>query len=89
MLIIPAIDIKEGRAVRLQQGDMARETVFSDDPAAVAEHWLEQGARRLHLVDLNGAVAGKPRNEAVIKSIVRAVLENLSAKYDLKLQLVL
>jgi len=49
MLIIPAIDIKQGRAVRLEQGDMDRETVFSDDPAAVARHWLEQGARRLHL----------------------------------------
>jgi len=73
MLIIPAIDIKDGRAVRLEQGDMDKETVFSDDPAAVARHWLDQGARRLHLVDLNGAVAGKPRNEAVIKDIVRAI----------------
>jgi phosphoribosylformimino-5-aminoimidazole carboxamide ribotide isomerase len=73
MLIIPAIDIKEGRAVRLVQGDMDKETVFSEDPAAVARHWLEQGARRLHLVDLNGAVAGKPRNESVIKAIVSAV----------------
>src|SRR5512133_2759867 len=73
MLIIPAIDIKEGRAVRLEQGDMDKETVFSDDPAAVAAHWLAQGARRLHLVDLNGAMAGKPRNESVIKDIVRAV----------------
>ena len=73
MLIIPAIDIKEGRAVRLEQGKMDTETVFSDDPAAVARHWLDQGARRLHLVDLNGAVAGKPRNESVIKDIVRAV----------------
>ena len=73
MLIIPAIDIKEGRAVRLEQGNMDKETVFSDDPAAVARHWLEQGARRLHLVDLNGAVAGKPRNESVIKDIVSAV----------------
>jgi len=73
MLIIPAIDIKNGRAVRLEQGDMDKETVFSDDPAAVAAHWLEQGARRLHLVDLNGAVAGKPRNESVIKDIVSAV----------------
>jgi phosphoribosylformimino-5-aminoimidazole carboxamide ribotide isomerase len=73
MLIIPAIDIKEGRCVRLQQGDMDKETIFSEDPAAVAKHWLELGARRLHLVDLNGAVAGKPRNEAVIKSILAAV----------------
>jgi phosphoribosylformimino-5-aminoimidazole carboxamide ribotide isomerase len=73
MLIIPAIDIKDGRCVRLQQGDMDKETIFSEDPAAVAKHWLELGARRLHLVDLNGAVAGKPRNEAVIKSILAAV----------------
>src|SRR3990172_4784924 len=73
MLIIPAIDIKEGRAVRLEQGDMDKETVFSDDPAAVAAHWLHQGARRLHLVDLNGAVSGKPRNEGVIKGIVGAI----------------
>src|SRR5450756_2017380 len=73
MLIIPAIDIKEGRAVRLEQGNMDKETVFSDDPAAVARHWLDQGARRPHLVDLNGAIAGKPRNESVIKDIVSAV----------------
>ena len=73
MLIIPAIDIKEGRAVRLEQGNMDKETVFSDDPAAVARHWLDQGARRLHLIDLNGAIAGKPRNESVIKDIVSAV----------------
>src|SRR5476649_1605168 len=73
MLIIPAIDIKDGRAVRLEQGNMDKETVFSDDPAAVARHWLDQGARRLHLVDLNGAVAVKPRNESVIKEIVKAI----------------
>ena len=73
MLIIPAIDIKDGRAVRLEQGDMGKETVFSEDPAAVARHWLDQGARRLHLVDLNGAIAGRPKNEAVIKAIVQAV----------------
>ncbi|MBE0627037.1 MAG: 1-(5-phosphoribosyl)-5-[(5-phosphoribosylamino)methylideneamino]imidazole-4-carboxamide isomerase [Burkholderiales bacterium] len=73
MLIIPAIDIKEGRAVRLEQGDMDKETVFSDDPAAVAGYWLAQGARRLHLVDLDGAVAGKPRNESIIKDIVGAI----------------
>src|SRR5471032_282765 len=73
MLIIPAIDIKDGRAVRLEQGNMDKETVFSDDPTEVARHWLDQGARRLHLVDLNGAVAGKPRNESVIKAIVSAV----------------
>ncbi len=73
MLLIPAIDLKDGRCVRLRQGDMNDETVFSDDPAAVARHWLEQGARRLHLVDLNGAVAGKPRNQSAVKAIVQAV----------------
>ena len=73
MLLIPAIDLKDGRCVRLKQGDMDDVTVFSEDPAAMAAQWLEQGARRLHLVDLNGAVAGKPKNESAIRSIVRAV----------------
>jgi phosphoribosylformimino-5-aminoimidazole carboxamide ribotide isomerase len=71
MLLIPAIDLKDGHCVRLKQGDMDAVTVFSEDPAAMARHWLEAGARRLHLVDLNGAVAGKPKNEAAIKAIVR------------------
>jgi phosphoribosylformimino-5-aminoimidazole carboxamide ribotide isomerase len=73
MLLIPAIDLKDGRCVRLRQGDMQDATVFSDDPAAMALKWLEAGARRLHLVDLNGAVAGKPKNEAAIKSILKAI----------------
>jgi phosphoribosylformimino-5-aminoimidazole carboxamide ribotide isomerase len=73
MLIIPAIDLKDGRCVRLQQGDMESATVFSDDPAAMARHWAEQGARRLHIVDLNGAVAGKPKNEKVIREMIAAV----------------
>ena len=73
MLLIPAIDLKDGRCVRLRQGDMNDATVFSNDPAAMARHWIEAGAERLHLVDLNGAVAGKPVNEAAIRSIVRAV----------------
>jgi phosphoribosylformimino-5-aminoimidazole carboxamide ribotide isomerase len=73
MLIIPAIDIKDGHCVRLKQGDMADATVFSEDPAAMARHWLSLGARRLHVVDLNGAASGKPRNEPVIKKIVQAV----------------
>ena len=77
MLIIPAIDIKEGRAVRLEQGNMDKETVFSDDPAAVAAHWLGQGARRLHLVDLNGAIAGKPVNELAIREIVSVIGEDI------------
>ncbi len=77
MLLIPAIDLKDGRCVRLKQGDMAAETVFSDDPGAVARHWVEQGARRIHLVDLNGAVAGRPRNEPAIRAIVDAVGGNV------------
>jgi len=73
MLLIPAIDLKDGHCVRLEQGDMNKVTVFSEDPAAMARHWVSQGARRLHLVDLNGAIAGKPKNEAAIKSILREV----------------
>lgn len=77
MLLIPAIDLKDGHCVRLKQGDMDDATVFSEDPTAMARHWLDQGARRLHLVDLNGAVAGKPKNENVIKSIARAVGDDI------------
>lgn len=70
MLLIPAIDLKDGFCVRLKQGEMEGATVFSEQPAAMARHWLDQGARRLHLVDLNGAFAGKPKNEAAIRAIV-------------------
>ncbi|HEX4944147.1 MAG TPA: 1-(5-phosphoribosyl)-5-[(5-phosphoribosylamino)methylideneamino]imidazole-4-carboxamide isomerase [Usitatibacteraceae bacterium] len=73
MLIIPAIDLKDGRCVRLEQGDMATATVFSDDPGKTAAHWVALGARRLHVVDLNGAFAGKPVNESAIKAIIAAV----------------
>jgi len=73
MLLIPAIDLKDGRCVRLRQGDMKDETVFSEDPVAMAMHWVGLGARRLHIVDLNGARSGKPVNETVIRKIVRAV----------------
>ena len=73
MLLIPAIDLKDGNCVRLEQGDMDKATIFSQDPAAMAKHWVAQGARRLHLVDLNGAFAGKPKNESAIKSILAAV----------------
>jgi len=73
MLLIPAIDLKDGHCVRLKQGDMDQSTTFSEDPAAMARKWLEAGARRLHLVDLNGAFAGKPQNHAAIKSILKAV----------------
>lgn len=73
MLIIPAIDLKDGHCVRLKQGVMEDATVFSKEPAEMATHWLNQGARRLHLVDLNGAFAGKPKNETVIREIVQAI----------------
>jgi len=71
MLLIPAIDLKDGHCVRLKQGAMEDATVFSEDPAGMARHWISQGARRLHLVDLNGAFAGKPKNEPAIKAILR------------------
>ncbi len=73
MLLIPAIDLKDGKCVRLQQGDMKSSTTFGEDPAAMARRWLDAGARRLHLVDLNGAFAGKPVNEAAVKAILREV----------------
>jgi len=73
MLIIPAIDLKDGRCVRLKQGDMNDATVFSDDPGAMAAQWVKAGARRLHVIDLNGAAAGKPKNESAIRAIVAAV----------------
>lgn len=72
MLLIPAIDLKEGKCVRLRQGRMEDDTVFSDDPVAVAGRWVEAGARRLHLVDLDGAFAGSPKNREVIKAICEA-----------------
>jgi phosphoribosylformimino-5-aminoimidazole carboxamide ribotide isomerase len=73
MLLIPAIDLKDGHCVRLEQGDMKVSTTFSDNPAAMARRWLDAGARRLHLVDLNGAFAGKPVNEGAVKAILREV----------------
>ena len=73
MLLIPAIDLKDGKCVRLKQGDMNDSTTFSDDPAAMARRWLDAGARRLHLVDLTGAVMGKPVNQAAIKAILTEV----------------
>jgi phosphoribosylformimino-5-aminoimidazole carboxamide ribotide isomerase len=77
VLIIPAIDLKDGRCVRLQQGKMESATVFSDDPVAMARHWAAQGAKRLHVVDLNGAIAGRPKNEKVIRDMIKAVGEHL------------
>ena len=73
MLLIPAIDLKDGQCVRLRQGDLKDATIFSQDPQAMARKWLDQGARRLHLVDLNGAIAGKPKNEAAIQAILKEV----------------
>jgi phosphoribosylformimino-5-aminoimidazole carboxamide ribotide isomerase len=73
MLLIPAIDLKDGQCVRLKQGDMDQTTVFGEDPAAVARMWVDKGARRVHLVDLNGAFAGKPKNEAAIRKILKEV----------------
>lgn len=71
MLIIPAIDLKDGQCVRLKQGRMEDDTVFSDDPVATATHWVNEGARRLHLVDLNGAFAGTPIHKNVVENIAR------------------
>ncbi|HEX7439678.1 MAG TPA: 1-(5-phosphoribosyl)-5-[(5-phosphoribosylamino)methylideneamino]imidazole-4-carboxamide isomerase [Caldimonas sp.] len=73
MLLIPAIDLRNGHCVRLKQGDMQDSTTFSEDPAAMARRWVDAGARRLHLVDLNGAFAGKPVNEGAIKAILAEV----------------
>lgn len=72
MLLIPAIDLKNGECVRLRQGDMEASTVFSDDPVAMAGQWVAAGARRLHIVDLDGAFAGKPKNAGVIHEIALA-----------------
>ncbi len=72
MLLIPAIDLKDGKCVRLRQGRMDDNTVFSDDPVAVAGKWVAQGAKRIHLVDLDGAFAGKPKNAAIINQIANA-----------------
>ena len=72
MILIPAIDLKEGKCVRLRQGRMDDETIFSDNPVEVATRWVNEGAQRLHLVDLDGAFAGKPVNARVIHDIAQA-----------------
>ena len=77
MLLIPAIDLKDGHCVRLKQGDMDQSTTFGEDPAAMARRWLDAGARRLHLVDLNGAFAGQPKNKAAIKAILAEVGDDI------------
>ena len=74
MLLIPAIDLKEGKCVRLRQGSMEDNTVFSDDPVAVAGKWVKAGAKRLHIVDLDGAFAGQPRNADIIKNMRKRML---------------
>ena len=81
MLLIPAIDLKDGQCVGLKQGDMDQSTVFGEDPAAIARSWVDKGARRVHLVDLNGAFAGKPKNEQAI----RAILKEVGSEVDVQL----
>jgi phosphoribosylformimino-5-aminoimidazole carboxamide ribotide isomerase len=73
MLVIPAIDLKAGKCVRLKQGRMSEETLYSESPARTAMIWYEQGARRLHLVDLDGAVGGKPANSHAIRQVIESV----------------
>ena len=73
MLLIPAIDLKDGHCVRLKQGDMDQATTFGEDPPVMARSWVTKGARRLHLVDLNGAFAGHPKNELAIRRILKEV----------------
>ena len=73
MRVIPAIDLKDGRCVRLRQGDMAAETVYSEDVPSVARRWQEQGADLIHVVDLNGAVDGEPKNLPQIEAVMKAV----------------
>ena len=73
MIIIPAIDLKDGRCVRLEQGDFSRVTVYSDDPVGIAKKWQENGAERIHVVDLDGSLNGLPRNTDVIRDIVAEV----------------
>jgi phosphoribosylformimino-5-aminoimidazole carboxamide ribotide isomerase len=80
MLLIPAIDLKDGKCVRLEQGDMGAATTFGDDPAAIARRWVQAGARRLHLVDLNGAFAGKPVNEPAIRAILAEVGDEIDVQ---------
>ena len=85
MILIPAIDLKDGHCVRLKQGDMDQSTTFGEDPGAMARRWLDAGARRLHLVDLNGAFAGSPKNHAAIKSILKAVQAGTEAEIPVQL----
>ncbi len=81
MLLIPAIDLKDGHCVRLKQGDMDQSTTFGEEPAVMARRWVDKGARRLHLVDLNGAFAGQPKNEQAI----RKILHDVGSEIDVQL----
>ena len=76
--IIPAIDIKGGNCVRLQQGEFSKETIFSDLPEQIAEKWVSQGANKIHIVDLDGASSGRQKNETVIKKILRKFGDKVS-----------
>ena len=80
MLLIPAIDLKDGHCVRLKQGDMDQSTTFGEEPDVMARSWVERGARRLHLVDLNGAFAGQPKNEQAIRKILREVGDEIDVQ---------
>lgn len=80
MQLIPAIDLKDGQCVRLQQGEMDQATTFGDDPQAMAQRWAQAGASRLHLVDLNGAFAGKPKNEQAIRRILKTLGDRLDVQ---------
>ena len=73
LILIPAIDLKDGQCVRLRQGDLQDATIFSDHPGKMARHWCDRGARRIHVVDLNGAIAGRPKNDAAVRAIIEAV----------------
>ena len=76
MIVIPALDLKDGRCVRLLQGRMDQESVYSEDPVQMAKHWEAKGAERLHVVDLNGAVAGTPIHRSLIEEIVGSLSDN-------------
>ena len=92
MIIIPAIDLRKGKVVRLTQGDFAKETVYGDNPASLAKKWRADGAEWLHVIDLDGAKEGNPQNWEAIKSICNAVfgMKNLSKKlYRLELNALL
>ena len=85
MLIVPAIDIRDGKCVRLYKGDYAQETVFGDDPSQMARRWIREGATALHLVDLDGAKSGKSDNFRAVEAILAAVSEESSVPVQVDL----